>query len=129
MRSALTPGAGGFIGGHLVRRLALIAGWALAVLVVFLTLGPVSDRPQLGHPQFERFAAYLALGLCWGAAYPARLWRVLLVLTAAAVLLEMAQALAPGRDPGVIDAIVEVAGAVVGVGLVAAGRRAISKPA
>ena len=87
------------------------------------TLGPVSERPQLGHPQDERFAAFFALGVCWAAAYPARLWRVLGGLVLAAILLEAAQALVPGRDPGVPDALAKVMGAMAAVALVAGAHR------
>jgi VanZ family protein len=90
-------------------------------------LGPVSDRPQFGHPQGERFAAFFALGLCWAAAYPGRLWRVLGGLALAAVVLEAAQAFVPGRDPGVPDALAKVIGAAAAVALVAAAHRILRR--
>jgi VanZ family protein len=110
-----------------MKRIALLAAWILAVMVVLFTLGPVSDRPQFGHPQDERFAAFFALGLCWAAAYPRRPWRVLGGLVAAAILLEVAQGLVPGRDPGVRDALAKIAGAAVAVALVACARRVIGR--
>lgn len=106
-----------------MKRLALIAALVLSALVVVFTLGPVSDRPQFGHPQSERYLAFMALGLCWAAACPGRLWRVFVALAVAAALLEAAQALAPGRDPRVTDALVKIAGAATGVGLIAVARR------
>ena len=105
-----------------MQRLFLLVAWVLAALIVLVTLGPVSDRPQFGHPQDERFLAFLVLGLCWGATYPFRLWRVFIGVTAAAVLLEAAQALAPGRDPRVADALAKIAGGAAGVALVAVTR-------
>lgn len=101
----------------------LLIAWILAALVVFVTLGPVADRPQLGHPQLERFAAFLALGVCWGRVYPARPGRLLLGLTLAAIALELAQALVPGRDPGLPDALAKIGGAAAGVGIAIGLRR------
>ena len=105
-----------------MQRSFVFAAWVLAALIVFVTLGPVSDRPQFGHPQDERFLAFLVLGLCWGATYPSRLWRVFIGVAAAAVLLEAAQGLAPGRDPRVVDAFAKIAGAAVGVAMIAIAR-------
>jgi VanZ family protein len=107
----------------MMKRVALLAAWILAVIVVVFTLGPVSDRPQFGHPQGERFSAFFALGLCWAAAYPRRPWRVLGGLVVAAILLEAAQALVPHRDPGVPDAVAKIVGAAAAVGLVAGARQ------
>jgi VanZ family protein len=112
---------------QMMKRIALLAAWTLAVIVVAFTLGPVSDRPQFGHPQGERFGAFFALGLCWAAAYPRRPWRVLAGLAVAAVLLEGAQALVPGRDPGVPDALAKIIGAAVAVALVAGARRLLRR--
>jgi hypothetical protein len=105
-----------------MQRSFVFAAWGLAALIVFVTLGPVSDRPQFGHPQDERFLAFLVLGMCWGATYPSRLWRVFVGVAAAAVLLEAAQALAPGRDPRVADALAKIFGAAVGVVMIAVVR-------
>lgn len=112
---------------EMMKRVALIAAWILAVLVVVFTLGPVSDRPQFGHPQGERFIGFFALGLCWAAAYPGRAWRVLLGLLAAAAMLEAAQGLVPGRDPGAPDALAKMAGAAVAVAIVAGARRTLQR--
>jgi VanZ family protein len=108
---------------QMMKRLALLAAWTLAAMVVVFTLGPVSDRPQFGHPQGERFGAFFALGLCWALAYPRRPWRVLAGLAIAAVLLEGAQALIPGRDPRLPDALAKIIGAAGGVALVAGALR------
>jgi peptidoglycan/LPS O-acetylase OafA/YrhL len=105
-----------------MKRAVVFVAWVLAVLVVAFTLGPLSDRPQFGHPQIERFLAFLALGLCWAAAYPARPWRVLIGLVAAVILLEAAQGVVPGRDPAVPDALAKIAGATTATALLAAAR-------
>jgi hypothetical protein len=112
-----------------MKRIFLFTAWVLAAVVVFLTLGPVSDRPQLGHPQFERFAAFCVLGLCWAAAYANQPARVLAGLTLAAIVLEAAQALIPGRDPGLPDALAKVVGAAAGVVMIVAANRLRSRSA
>jgi VanZ family protein len=106
----------------MMKRIALLAAWMLAAMVVVFTLGPVSDRPQFGHPQGERFGAFFALGLCWAAAYPRRPWRVLAGLAIAAALLEGAQGLIPGRDPRLPDAVAKIIGAAAAVALVTGAR-------
>ena len=105
-----------------MQRSFVLAAWVLAALIVFVTLGPLADRPKFGHPQDERFLAFLVLGFCWAATYPARLWRVFLGVAGAAILLEAAQALAPGRDPHVADALAKIAGAATGVTMIAIAR-------
>jgi VanZ family protein len=108
--------------------LALTAGWGLAVAVVIVTLGPVALRPQLGHPQLERFAAYLALGVIFSLAYPRRPTWVAVGLVLGAVGLEVGQHFVPHRDPGVPDAIAKALGAVVGVLLIRVLRLPEARP-
>ncbi len=100
------------------RRLAQVAGWVLIAVIVFVTLGPLQDRPRTGHAQLERFAAYLMLATAFAIAYPRRLLWVAGILTVLAIGLELAQFLAPNRDPGMTDAMAKVAGVLTGVGLV-----------
>lgn len=95
-----------------------IGAWALAGAIMVMTLGPISERPQFGHPQLERFTAFLTLALLWSASYRGRLMQVLIGLASGAVLLELAQALTPYRDPGVRDVFAKIAGAAVGTGIV-----------
>jgi VanZ family protein len=104
-----------WIGSPAIRRLALAAGWLLIGAIVVMTLGPVRLRPQYGHPQLERFAAYLALGSAFAAAYPRRRAWVTVGLSAVAVGLEIGQNFIPGRDAGVPDAIAKVLGVAAGV--------------
>lgn len=98
-----------------MKRIIVIIAWIITALVVVFTVGPVSYRPQFGHPQIERFLAFFALGLAWAAARPARLWRIWLGLVLAAILLESAQVLVSGRDPRIHDALAKIAGATLAV--------------
>lgn len=111
-----------------MKRVCVFAAWILAALVVLFTLGPISERPQFGHPQIERFLAFLALGLCWAAVYPTRPGRVLAGLVAAAILLEVAQGWV-GRDPGLPDVLAKIAGAITAVALFVAARRSLDRTA
>jgi uncharacterized membrane protein len=107
-----------------VRLTALAVGWTLALAIAVMTWGPLRDRPKLGFPQIERFAAYLILGSILAAAHPRRPRLLAIGLVLAAVALEIGQGFAPHRDPGVADAVVKALGAVAGVGLVQALLRA-----
>jgi hypothetical protein len=94
--------------------LRVLAGRAGGV-VVLLTLGPVGLRPQFGHPEVERFSAYVVVAAAWVVAYP-RHWRwVALGLVAAAIGLEVGQLFIPGRDGGLADAGAKVAGVFAGL--------------
>jgi VanZ family protein len=88
---------------------------ALTGLVVFVTLGPVADRPQFGHPQLERFLAFFLLAGAWTLAMPGRRLLAAIALALGAALLEWTQAFVPHRDPGLIDAMAKMAGAICGV--------------
>jgi VanZ family protein len=82
---------------------------------MFWTLGPVADRPQSGHAQIERFAAFFVLALLWVSACPRRPVLVLAILSCGAAALEIGQGLVPGRDPGMPDVVAKIAGVACGV--------------
>ena len=99
----------------MIKNLALVVAWSLAVAIVVMTLGPVGLRPQLGHPSMERFAAYIALGAAYSVAYPRHRPWVALAVVCGALGLEFGQLFVPGRDARIPDAMVKAAGAVSGV--------------
>ena len=47
-----------------------VASAILLIAIVFVTLSPIQDRPQLGHPDVERAGAYLLLGIALGFGFP-----------------------------------------------------------
>ena len=98
-----------------MRKRFLTAALVLSMAVIVMTLGPLSDRPGIGHPQLERFAAYFVLGATWALAFPRRMLTVGIVIAAAAAGLELAQFLAPDRDPRFVDAMAKIVGDVTGV--------------
>jgi VanZ family protein len=93
----------------------MVAGWILALAVAVMTWGPLTDRPQFGLPQTERFLAYFVLASVFAVAYPRRPRLVALGLLIGAIALEIGQAFFPHRDPRLPDVLAKAAGAVVGV--------------
>jgi hypothetical protein len=89
--------------------------WLLLACIVIWTLGPVGDRPGIGHPQLERFAAYFCLGALLVAGHPRRWLFTAAFVSALAIGLELAQLFIPGRDAGVHDAVAKVLGGLAGV--------------
>jgi VanZ family protein len=93
------------------------ASWSLLAAIAAMTLGPIGLRPQTHFsPDFERFAAYLALGMLFALSYPQRrLWLLGGFLVGAAAVLEIGQSLVPHRDPHLSDFLFKASGAVVGL--------------
>ena len=104
-----------------LRRLSQVVGWLAAAYIAFVTLSPVHYRPQLGHPNLERLAAYLFIGATFSFGYPRARQVAAIAVVAGAFLLETGQLFVPGRDAHVSDALVKALGGLVGVLLAAAG--------
>jgi len=92
----------------------------VGLAIAWATLCPPALRPSLGPPDLERFLAFVGIGALGMAAFPRRRLGVLLALVAFAIALELGQALIPGRDPRIVDAVIKAMGALTG-GLVAGG--------
>jgi len=99
------------------RKSVLIVACLLLAFIVFATLSPIHLRPKTGHPNLERFAAFLALGGAYTLALPRRAMLVAICLVVGAFALEAAQRWAPTRDPDLRDALVKAAGALAGVAM------------
>jgi uncharacterized membrane protein YccC len=104
-----------------------ICAWALLGLIAFWTLGPLADRPKLGPPELERFAAYCLTGFLFSGGY-GRPRLTAGTLCVVAVLLELGQLFVPGRDAGIPDAIEKMLGAVAGVAIAVLVRGWASQP-
>jgi VanZ family protein len=91
--------------------------WSLALYLMFVTLGPQSVRPHVGPADAERFAAFFVTAAAFVVAYPRRPVLVAVGSVVFAIALELAQFLAPGRDPGVRDAIAKSVGGVCGTAI------------
>ena len=105
-----------------IRTLGVIAGWLALVLIACVTLSPIDDRPSLAGAQFERFAAFAAMGLAFVLGYPKRTLLIVLVVVGSAFMLEAMQLLTPDRHGRLLDAIVKATGGMCGIG---AGRLAL----
>jgi VanZ family protein len=99
------------------RKLILIIASLLLAFIVFATLSPIHLRPKTGHPNLERFGAFLILGAAYTLALPRRAGLVAVCMVAAAFVLEAAQRFAPTRDPALNDALVKAFGALIGVAI------------
>jgi len=103
-----------------IHQLAWLAAWCLGVVIVVVTLGPQAWRPRLADAQTERFGAYFLTAAAFAMAYPKRRLTVGSMIVVAAVGLELAQFAAPGRDPGLKDALAKALGGLAGVTTIAA---------
>jgi hypothetical protein len=99
------------------RKYVLILACLMLAAIVFVTLSPIHLRPQTGHPNLERFGAFLVLGAAYTLALPRQAGRVALFMVVGAFALEAAQRWAPTRDPDLRDALVKAFGALAGVAI------------
>lgn len=100
-----------------------IAFFLLAGAVTLLALLPDLQVPKLGLPAgakdlLQHFLAFALLGAAGGLAWHAPR-ATLAGLGVFAVLLELAQAFAPGREVHLHDALAGIAGACAGTALIA----------
>jgi hypothetical protein len=93
--------------------MASLAATAFAA-IVFVTLCPIGLRPHLASPNAERFGAWLLLGILVQLAAGRRIAGPAAAVIAAALALEYAQHLAPGRHGEVTDALVKAIGGALG---------------
>jgi VanZ family protein len=99
-------------------RLLAVAAWACLAFIAYATLSPIHDRPSLPTSvSFERLAAFAFLGTLFCLTYPRQLILVCLIVLGSAVVLELAQQLTPDRHGRVQDAIVKLAGGIVGIAI------------
>jgi VanZ family protein len=100
-----------------IRTLGVIGGWLALLLIAFVTLSPIQERPSVAGPQIEHFAAFAVMGLAFVLGYPRRTALIILAVIFSAFTLEAMQLLTPDRHGRVIDAIVKVAGGLTGIGM------------
>lgn len=92
----------------------ILAALALAAIAV-VTLSPIGWRPDtVISNDFDRFFAFAVLTLTAVAAFPRRWVWIAVVAIGFAGLLEAMQALQPTRHAQIDDALVKMAGAVIG---------------
>lgn len=105
-----------------LRRLAVFAGWAALLAILFSTLSPIDARPHIPFlgANVERFLAYFAAGATFAFAYPRQRWLVLAGIVALAAGLEWLQTLEETRHGLPHDALIKISGATLGSVLAAA---------
>ena len=80
------------------------AAWLSILTVLLVTVVPIGFRPATGlSPNIERFCVMAAVGALFAAAYPRRLWLIVLTLSLAAAIFEPLQFIAAGRHPSLRD--------------------------
>lgn len=100
------------------RRLLVGAAWLLLGGIAFVTLSPIGLRPITGlSANTERLIAWLALGFVFGLAYPRQRLLIGVILALAAIGFELGQHLVIGRHGRMLDGLVKVAGAAIGLGV------------
>ena len=62
-----------------LRRIAVLLGWAVVLVIAVATLSPIEARPHVPMlgANAERFLSYFAAGAALAFAYPRRRWLVL----------------------------------------------------
>ncbi|MBN9315482.1 MAG: VanZ family protein [Devosia sp.] len=100
----------------MLRRLLPILAWLLLAAIAFVTLSPIGFRPESGlSPNYERFAAFAAVGLMFALAYPRHIWLVLLLVLGAAIAFEALQLVTAGRHGRLWDLVVKLLGGGIGI--------------
>jgi VanZ family protein len=100
----------------MLRFLARISAWALAVTIVILSLVPPGLRPETGAPHdLEHFSIFFFTGLAFGLGYHRDHGVIAVLLVAFAGAVEMAQLFVPGRHARFSDFIVDGAAMCIAV--------------
>ncbi|HEY0219329.1 MAG TPA: VanZ family protein [Afipia sp.] len=111
----------------MLKRISLVAiAWSCLAFIAFATLSPIGLRPHLASAHREYLAAFGALSLLFGLAYPRKPILILVLIVCAAAILETLQVLTIDRHPRVLDFVFKTMGAVCGSLAAAIYRRAIS---
>jgi VanZ family protein len=101
-------------------KLIAVAAWTLLAFIAYSTISSLQARPTMfASADFERLATFTVLGGLFCLAYPRHIVLVGLIVVGSAVLLELAQLLTSDRHGRIQDALVKMAGGVLGI---AAGR-------
>lgn len=107
-----------------IRLLTRWLAWLLVLAVAVFTLAPIDLRPVTAAPaNWERFAAFTAIGALFCLGYPQHRWRMVGLVIALAALLEVLQQVSPSRHARLPDGLVKAAGALLGGGLAVAAER------
>ncbi|MGY4502595.1 VanZ family protein [Bradyrhizobium sp. GM24.11] len=98
----------------MLRKLVVLAAWITLGLIVFVTLSPIGLRPETGSVELERFGAYGLLGALFVFGYPHHFTRVMTLILAMAIGLELLQHITPDRHGHLADAVEKLVGGFAG---------------
>ncbi len=109
-----------------LRLLSRWLAWLLVLAVAVVTLAPIELRPVTAAPaNWERLAAFVAMGALFCLGYPRHRWRMVGLVVALAGLLEVLQHVSPSRHGRLPDGMVKAAGALLGIGIAVVAERAL----
>lgn len=98
------------------RRLFQAAGVICLAIIAILSVLPGDDRPHVfGSGNVEHLLAYAGAAFFASSLPVLRGWRIVLLLSVAALLFEGVQVFIPGRGPGVDNWLASTVGAMVGL--------------
>jgi hypothetical protein len=90
--------------------------WISLLAVAVMTLGPADLRPvTIAPPNFERLAAFVVVGIFFGAAYLRNVPILVVALVCAAGLLELVQLLVPNRHATTLAFMFKATGGGMGI--------------
>lgn len=92
-----------------------LAALVLLAAIAFATLSPIQMRPHLGDANLERALAYALFGLALAFGFRARLVQAMLFVCTVAGVLELLQAIDPGRHARLQDALLKAAAGLMGI--------------
>lgn len=111
-----------------IRQLARWAAWLLVGAIAVVTLAPIELRPVSAAPaNWERFAAFTAMGALFCLGYPHQRWRIVGLVIGLAGALEVLQHLNPSRHGRLPDGTIKAAGALWGIVLVVIAERTLER--
>lgn len=90
--------------------------WLGVVLTGWFALAPATGggEPAFGWDKADHLIAFACMAVCAQRAWPrAAWWRVFLPLVGYGVLIEVAQAFVPGREPSAVDVLADAFGAAL----------------
>ncbi len=112
----------------MIRSILRWVAWLLVCAVAVVTLAPIDLRPVTAVPaNWERFAAFTAIGALLAMGYPQHLLRIVVLVVALAGCLEVMQHLSPTRHGTLPDGLVKALGALLGVALAVGARHGFKR--
>jgi VanZ family protein len=108
-----------------VRLVSLVIALLALAAIAVVTVGPIGIRPNVTDSAIEHVLAFALVGMLFGVAFPRQVVLMLVLVTAAAIGLEVLQFIEPTRHPRLVDLGLKIAGGVLGVAI---GVNAPQKP-